>query len=228
MEQVDVLEAGIQALSLQRRANLSIASSLTIAGYLLPAWIGELQHELPGVTAGLVVTNSDEVVALVRTGRVRLGFIEGPVTTRGLTAATVGHDRIVVIVNPDHEWARLSAPIDRELLKSTPFVLREPGSGTRATFARSLGCEPTNAMEAGSTGSLLGSVLTGIGPGTISEIAARVSIKAGALVEVKTDLETSRPLRAIWSARQRLASPASELIQIARYETEGEACWSTP
>lgn len=76
MDQVDVFESGITALSLQRGANLSIASSLTIAEYLLPRWIGELQQSAPAATAGLVVANSEEVVDLVRKGRVRIGFIE--------------------------------------------------------------------------------------------------------------------------------------------------------
>lgn len=215
MNEVDVLESGITALSLQRSANLSIASSLTIAEYLLPRWIGELQRTAPGATAGLVVANSEEVIDLVRKGRVRIGFIEGPVSASGLTATTVGHDRIVVIVNPDHEWARRKSPIDRALLASTPLVLREPGSGTRATFDRALGSQPKIAMEAGSTSALLGSVLSGIGPGAVSEIAARAAIESGTLVEVATDLDTERPLRAIWSSRQRLTSPASDLVEIA-------------
>lgn len=132
-----------------------------------------------------------------------------------MTAATVGHDRIVVIVKPDHPWARLTSPIDRELLASTPLVLREPGSGTRATFDQALGTQPQIAMEAGSTRALLGSVLSGIGPGAVSEIAARAAIESGTLIEITTDLDTSRPLRAIWSSRQKLTSPASDLVEIS-------------
>ena len=219
MNQVDVLESGITALSLQRSAHLSIAASLTIAEYLLPRWIGELQRISPSTTAGLVVANSVEVIDLVRKGRVRIGFIEGPVVASGLTALTVGHDRIVVVVSPDHEWAKLTSPVDRAQLCSTPLVLREPGSGTRATFDQALGSRPRIAMEAGSTCALLGSVLSGIGPGAVSEIAARGAIESGALVEVETDLHTARPLRAIWSSRQRLSSPVSDLVEIATRES---------
>ena len=219
MNQVDVLEAGITALSLQRSAHLSIAASLTIAEYLLPRWIGELQRNTPSTTVGLVVANSEEVIDRVRIGRVRIGFIEGPVTASGLTAVTVGHDRIVVVVNPDHDWAKLTSPVDRAQLCSTPLVLREPGSGTRATFDQALGSQPRIAMEAGSTSALLGSVLSGIGPGAVSEIAARGAIESGALVEVETDLHTARPLRAIWPSRQRLSSPVSALVEIATRES---------
>lgn len=215
MDQVDVLESGIAALSLQRSANLSIAASLTIAEYLLPRWIGELQRARPGATAGLVVANSEEVVAMVRKGRVRLGFIEGPVSATDLTATTVGHDRIAVVVAPTHPWARRTDPVGREELAAAPLVLRELGSGTRATFDLALGVAPVVAMEAGSTNAVLGSAINGVGPGVVSEIATRAAIAAGTLVEVATELDTTRPLRAIWLTRERLRSPVSDLIEIA-------------
>lgn len=214
-DQIDVLESGIAALKLQRSANLSIAASLTIAEYLLPRWIGELQKALPGATAGLVVANSEGVVDMVIKGRVRIGFVEGPVTATGLTTATVGHDRIAVVVHPDHPWARRKDRIGRAELASTPLVVREAGSGTRATFDLALGAPATIALEAGSTNAVLGSAINGLGPGVVSEIATRTAISAGTLVDVPIDLDTTRPLRAIWPAGERLRSPVSDLIEIA-------------
>jgi DNA-binding transcriptional LysR family regulator len=41
----------------------------------------------------------------------------------------VGHDQLVVIVRPDHPWARRRSPIDLARLARTPLVVREEGIG---------------------------------------------------------------------------------------------------
>lgn len=215
LREVNTLEAGISALSSLRRGGLRIAASLTIAEYLMPRWLGELQRTRPDVHAGLHVVNSADVVAMVRDGRVRLGFIEGPATIPDLRMEHVGSDQITVVVRPDHVWAKRHTPIAPEELAAMPLVMREPGSGTRQTFERALGVPPTIAMEAGSTTAVIGGALNGVGPAVVSELATRDAIAGGTLVAVSVSLDLHRPLRAIWRAAERLRSPASDLISIA-------------
>jgi len=215
MTEVDSLEAGIGALSAQRRGDLRIAASLTIAEYFMPRWLAELQRSQPGVHAGLVVVNSTEVVAMVRDGRVRLGFIESALAIPDLRARQVGTDRVTVVVQPEHRWARTRQPIDREELAATPLVVRETGSGTRETFERALGAKASVALEAGSTNVIIGAALNGVGPAVVSEVAARSSIENGTLVDVPVTLDLRRSLRAIWRKEDPLRPPIGDLVAIA-------------
>lgn len=215
MTEVDSLEAGIGALSAQRRGDLRIAASLTIAEYFMPRWLAELQRSQPGVHAGLVVVNSTEVVAMVRDGRVKLGFIESALAIPDLRTRQVGTDRVTVVVQPEHRWARTRQPIDREELAATPLVVRETGSGTRETFERALGAKASVALEAGSTNVIIGAALNGVGPAVVSEVAARSSIENGTLVDVPVTLDLRRSLRAIWRKEDPLRPPIGDLVAIA-------------
>lgn len=215
MNEVDSLEAGIDALSAQRRGDLRIAASLTIAEYFMPRWLAELQRAQPGVHAGLVVVNSAEVVAMVRDERVKLGFIESALAVPDLRTRQVGTDRVSVVVRPDHPWARTRQPIDREELAATPLVIREMGSGTRETFEHALGVEATVVLEAGSTNVIIGAALNGVGPAVVSEVAVRQAIENGTLVDVPVTLDLRRSLRAIWLKAEPLRPPIGDLVTIA-------------
>lgn len=213
--EVSHLEAGIAALGAQRRGDLKIAASLTIAEYLMPRWLAELQRAHLDVHAGLIVVNSADVVGQVRAGEVSIGFVESPTITTDLRTRLVGTDRIAIVVSPSHPWASTRHPIGRSELSSTPLVVREIGSGTRETFDLALGGTPRIAMEAGSPTAVIGAALNGVGPAVVSEIAVRSAILAGTLVDVPVALDLKRPLRAIWRSSERLRSPATDLIDIA-------------
>lgn len=215
MAQVAHLEAGIVALGAERRGDLRIAASLTIAEYLIPRWLAELRHVLPEVHAGLNVVNSTEVLSQVRAGSVNIGFIESPAVIPDLRSRLVGNDRIAVVVPPDHAWATSRRPIGPAELVATPLVVRETGSGTRETFDRALGSTPTIALEANSTSAVIGAARAGVGPAVVSEIAAGSAINDGTLIDVAVALDLRRPLRAVWRSSTRLRSPATDLITIA-------------
>ncbi|MGH3416219.1 MAG: LysR family transcriptional regulator [Actinocrinis sp.] len=163
------LDAGLAALREDRRARLRVSASLTVAEQLLPGWLVALRAEgahrgEPPVEVSFTAGNSDAVIYQVRQGDADLGFIEGPTAPRDLRSRIIGHDELVVIVRPDHPWARRSyaraahadararpedararepRPVTPEELAATPLVSREEGSGTRealrAALAKALG-----------------------------------------------------------------------------------------
>ena len=67
----------------------------------------------------------------VRQGSADLGFVEGPGRPKGLRSRVIGHDTLVVVVRPDHPWARRHQPLSPAELAATALVSREEGSGTR-------------------------------------------------------------------------------------------------
>lgn len=213
--EVDTMQAGLVALSGLRKADLTIAASLTIAEYVLPRWLAELRGRLPQVQPHLDVVNSQHVVERVREGTAAIGFIETPERPHGVESRAVGHDRLVVIATPDHPWARRRTPLTRHQLIAAAWVLREVGSGTRWTFESALRAQPRIALEAGSTTALLGAAIAGVGPAVVSGRAATAAIETGRLVAIPTELDLGRPFVAVWSPARRMTDAARELLLIA-------------
>ncbi|MFC7099735.1 LysR substrate-binding domain-containing protein [Nonomuraea rubra] len=212
------LMRAVQAVRLSEAAHLRVASSMTVAEYLVPRWLGELQHREPEVQVGLDVVNSADVAARVLAGEVELGFVEGPSVPDGLDVRVVGTDRLVVVVAPAHPWARRRTVLRGPELAATPLVVRETGSGTRETldvaFAAMHRASPR--LELGSNSAVKGAAQAGVAPAVLSGYAVESDVATGRLVEVPlTGVNLVRSLRAVWRRGRPLTGPAATLLSIA-------------
>ncbi|MGI5272705.1 LysR family transcriptional regulator [Nonomuraea sp. CA-218870] len=199
---------------------LRVAASMTVAEYLLPRWLGELQARQPDVQAGLDVTNSAGVADRVLAGEVELGFVEGPAVPDGLAGRVVGADRLVVVVAPGHPWARRRTLLRGPELAATPLVVREPGSGTRETldvvFSALHRASPR--LELGSNAAVKGAAQAGVAPAVLSAYAVEAELTTGRLVEVPLyGLDLARTLRAVWRRGRPPTGSAATLLAIAAH-----------
>ena len=223
------LAAGIATLRTDRQAHLRVAASLTIAEHLLPGWLLAL-HELQARTkqtptdVELVAVNTDSVLARVRSGQSDVGFIEGPYEPAGLHARIVARDELLVVVAPDHPWARRRTPVPVALLSRTPMIRREPGSGSRQAFDDALAAAlPADTplappvLEVSSPAAARTAAIAGVGPAAISARAVADDLALGRLRAVAiSGLNLQRTLRAIWIGDPRPpAGPARDLLAIA-------------
>lgn len=225
LDAAEQLDAGITALRQDRRGHLGVAASLTIAEYLLPGWLVAVRaqqqgHGQPVTEFTLVATNSERVAAMVASGAVDIGFVEGPDAPVGLQHQQVGVDELVVVVGPSHPWAqRPSRRISVHTLAATPLVVREAGSGTRTVLERALAELPVvaPALELSSTAAVRAAVAAGAGPAALSSHAVRDDVASGRLVTIAvTGLDLSRRLHAVWTGGSTPpAGPARELVHWA-------------
>ncbi|ALG83420.1 LysR family transcriptional regulator [Gordonia phthalatica] len=200
-------------------AEISVDASMTVAEHLMPLWLGTFRAEHAGTTVHLRMRNSTEVFETVSAGTCDVGFVESPSVPRGLHSAVVARDRLVVIVSPDHKWARRRAPIDVTELAATPLLEREPGSGTRTTLEYALGDHQRAVplLELGSSAAIRTAVAAGVGPAVLSTLAVAEGTRSGELRVVEVDgLDLSRELRAVWRPPSTLQGPAADLVRIAR------------
>ncbi len=222
------LDAGLASLRGDRATKLRVSASLTIAEQLLPGWLVALNADPArrGGAARLVLraTNSETVVADLRDGTADLGFVEGPSAPRGLRSRSVGRDRLVVVVRPDHPWARRREPLRPQQLAATALVTRESGSGTRDAFESALRAllgpqvqvsEPVLALS--TSAAVRAAVIAGAGPAVLSELAVADDLSAGRLCEVPVaGLDLRRTLRAVWlGSAVPPAGAARDLIALA-------------
>lgn len=221
LESVDRVVTGARSLAAERAARLRVVASLTIAEQLAPAWIARFRREQPGHQVRLEVANSEQVLERVLSGEVPLGFVESPSVPQEVSVAAVGLDRLVVVVAPDHPWARRTSPLTPTELAAAELVLREEGSGTRRTLARALARADAplgeGHLELASTAAVRAAALQGDLPAVLSELGVADQLASGALVEVPVDgLDLSRTLRAVWLPSRRPSGDAARLLRIAR------------
>lgn len=238
LQAAERLTAGAATLRGEGGGEARVVASLTVADYLVPAWLHALRRADPRASLRLEVANSAEVVRVVEAGEADLGFVEGGSVPASLAWRIVGEDELVVAVTPAHPWARRRPPTVRaDELARTPLVVREHGSGTREVLERALrgasrrgggrgapsrphphpGAPPfAVAFEVGSTRAIKAAVRAGDGPAVVSALAVAEEVSRGELVAVGVeDLTLTRRLRAIWPHERPPSGTAGALLSIA-------------
>ncbi|PZF59369.1 LysR family transcriptional regulator [Curtobacterium sp. MCBD17_034] len=210
------LEVGIDALRADT-GSLTVAASQTVAELFLPSWLLELRVALPTVMVRLLAGNSADAVEHVRSGRADLGFVEGPSMATDLRHAPLMDDELAVVVSPDHAWAERGVVAAADLA-STPLLVREEGSGTRATLEAWLHAAGLSLHEPaavlGTTGVVRANAVAGVAPAVMSLRTVAAELGSGRLVRIPVaDPPLVRPLSAIWSAS--LSAPARTLLALA-------------
>lgn len=218
---IDRVVIGARSLAEQRAAHLAVAASLTVAEYLAPQWLARFRRTHPDLHVSLEVGNSLEVVERVVRGEVALGFVESPTVARSVASTAVAHDALVVVVGPDHAWARRRTPLSPADLVAGDLVLREEGSGTRETLVRALGRVGlelgSSRLELASTAAVKAAAGASEAAAVLSELAVGAELRTGQLVAVPVaGLDLSRALRAVWLPDRRPVGAAAELVRLAR------------
>ncbi|WP_018388486.1 LysR substrate-binding domain-containing protein [Ancylobacter sp. FA202] len=193
--------------------SLALAGSQTVANYWLPPLIERYRRRYPGVLVSLVIGNTDFVAALVQDGAADLGFIEGEVEAPVLLAAPVAEDEMVLVAPVTHPW-HWRAPTSPAELADGPWVLREPGSGTRAIFESYLqeaGLAPGAlrvVLDYPSNEAVRAAVEAGSGVTVISRRVVEGAIRAGTMALIDYPLP-SRPFLSL-RHRERYATKAAQ------------------
>jgi DNA-binding transcriptional LysR family regulator len=195
----------------------SLACSKTVAERLLPGWMLALRGVRPAAQVVSRVENSEEVMRSVSTGVCEIGFIETPDIVEGLASQVLDIDTLKVVTGPGHRWALSGLPLSAQDIAATSLVLRERGSGTRASLQRALAPYPLAepALELGSNSAVIAAVAAGIAPTVISELAIEEELRSGRLVALDTMVDLTRVLRAVWQPERPPRGAAAELIAIA-------------
>ena len=136
----------------------------------------------------LKVANTSQIIEGMRRFEIDVGLIEGECYHPDIQALPWCDDEMVVFCAPGHELTR-HGQINLADLSRQPWILREPGSGTRALFDRAVTGRLTHLnvqLELEHTEAIKRAVEAGLGIGCISRVALRDAFKRGSLVELST------------------------------------------
>ena len=183
-----VAERELRELRGLKRGVLRVAASTTIATYMLPPVLGRFRVRHRGVEIRMSSANTRTVVKMLLESRVDVALVEGPVSHTRLDVKPWIQDELVVIAPPDHPLVRRRAHVQE--LPDYPFLVREPGSGTRVVSQRALakhGIRLANTMRVGSTEAIKQSVAAGLGIASVSRAAAADQIALGKIAVVQVE-----------------------------------------
>lgn len=202
LARADAAETVLADLAGLKKGRLSLAASQTVASYWLPARLHAYRARFPGVAVSLAIANTDAVAAAIHDGEADVGVVEGVIDDPALRAVPVAWDEMALVAPPSHPWASPSrgadwspSPTD---LASARWVLREPGSGTRAlleTAIREAGLAFDAldvALELPSNEAVRAAVEAGAGASVMSRLVAAGGLASGSLREIPADLPRRR------------------------------------
>lgn len=111
----------------QGRLRISV---ITTAKYFIPRILGSFCQHYPGIDISLKVTNHQLIQRRMMENEDDLYIVSHPPEEMDLSAQAFLHNPLVVIAPRNHPLAmERNIPIQR--LNDEPFIMREPGSGTR-------------------------------------------------------------------------------------------------
>jgi aminoethylphosphonate catabolism LysR family transcriptional regulator len=224
-------EEAEQALELARGfkvGRLRLVASLTSAAYYLPPLVAAFKQRYPGVQVQLIVDNSQRVAERILALADDLGVLTGEPQSPNLVLEPFCEDPLVLIVHAGHPWARRRSISLRELA-GQPFILREPGSATRALIESRMAAEglaPRVTMELGSNEAIKRTVELGNGMTLISAAIVTREVEAGRLAMLRIrEPGLVRRFYLVYHRERRDSPLIRAVLEVAR-ETAGSPAWS--
>jgi DNA-binding transcriptional LysR family regulator len=158
---------------------------VSTAKYFAPRAIAAFARLHPRIETSLFVGNRLDILSALRENRVDIVLMGRPPLDLDTVHARLGDHPLVVIAHPDHPLARRRA-LPRDALQGQYFLLRETGSGTRASFEAFLAEAPDLAQsihlsEMGSNETIKQAVMAGLGIAFLSAHTIEAEAEAGRL-----------------------------------------------
>ena len=206
----------LQELLGVERGTLVIGASTIPGECILPGEIARFRERHGSVLVRVLAGDTTEVVQMVADGSVELGFVGSAIGGEALHFEPVWDDELVLAVPAGHRLAGRDSVALRDL-GGEPFVLREPGSGTRRTMERAFADAAADAAtaltvvaELGSTAAVKRAVVNGLGLAFVSRRALELEVEAGLVHGLSVpDLELGRHVFLVRDPR-RSTSPLCE------------------
>lgn len=198
-------QAALDRMRGETTGTLRIGASMTVTQYILPRMLGAFREQHPRIELSVTSANTEHIVGALAKGKIDLGLIEGPVSSRDVFRQRFFEDRMVLIVGRHYPWPSKPA-IPVLALTEAPLIMRERGSGSRRVVELALrraGLRLSDlriAMSLDSIVAIIASVEAGLGAGFVSDWAIRKELRLGTVrvvqvqgLEMRRDMHLIRP-----------------------------------
>jgi len=165
------LEAQIADRKGIRRGKLRLGV-VTTAKYIAPELLAAFGQQFPGIEFSMTVSNRDEIIRRIQDSEDDL-YVMGQVPTDEVEveATPFAWNPLTVMVPRGHPLTRAPRPVPLSAIAEAPFLIREPGSGTRNAYLRVFaerGLKLHIAMELSSNEAIKHAIASGLGISILS------------------------------------------------------------
>lgn len=192
----ELLRYANQAIDLMREAGEALAAmrglkrgvlqlgAVSTAKYFAPSLLATFTSAYPEVTIKFTVGNREEIIKQLAANEIDLVIMGRPPRELDTIAEPFAKHPLVIIAAPDHPLASRRR-IRLKQLSTENFLIREEGSGTRASLEyvfRDRGATYRASMEVSSNETLKQAVMAGMGVSFISMHTLGLELKARKLI----------------------------------------------
>lgn len=206
---------------------VSLGASNIPGEYILPPMLKSFLQLYPQVSFNLEISDSEQIHNWLDNKRIDFGVVGQRQTGTKYEYTPLVADELLIVVPATHPWA--GQTVEPEQLYEYPFVNREPGSGTRATYERALraiGIDPEGlqtVLSGGSTSAVLTAVLAGMGYAFCSKWALRNSLAMNQLATARLKgLTLERDFYIVYDPNRFRTLAAEELLRFLRRQVAHE------
>jgi LysR family transcriptional regulator, low CO2-responsive transcriptional regulator len=159
---------------------------LTTVKYTVPKLLGGFCAAHPGIEVAMVVGNRENLLQRLANNQDDLYIMGQPPENMDLVSEPFADNPLVLVAPPNHPLAGKKR-IAPKRLDGEPFIMREPGSGTRLTtekFFADNGIALKNRLEVGSNEAIKQTVAGGLGLAVLSATTVVSELALGELVQL--------------------------------------------
>lgn len=172
------MEAAMSACTDSFNKGISVGTTSAVGGFAVPCSIFIFKNEHPATSISLKLGNRRQILSQLNKNLFDIAIVEGD-KPAGIANATEIHQEEMVVVAPNKpEWTA-NARLSLSAFRTSPFIIREPGSATRSTIEKTLRQAAMNltdlniVMELDSVDSIKAAVEAGHGISILPRIAVR-------------------------------------------------------
>jgi LysR family transcriptional regulator, low CO2-responsive transcriptional regulator len=188
LERLDLLGMELAEMQGLERGRLQVAM-ISTARYFVTRLIGDFCRAHPEIEFALEVVNREQLLERMRSNLDDLYIMGRTPEALDVVAAPFAENPLVVLAPAGHSLCS-ERRIKPARLESEPFILREPGSGTRQATERYFAehkIRPATRMTLGSDETIKQAVAAGLGLAVLSRHVLTLDPAAGPLRELDVE-----------------------------------------
>ena len=192
--------------------------------YFAPRMLGAFMQRYPGVEALLAIHNRKTLIDRLANNEDDLYLFASPLDREDVVTQQLLPNPLVVFARDDHPLAN-ARRISFERIAQEPFLMREPGSGTRllaANLFEQRGLMPKIRMELNTDEAIKEAILAGLGVAIMSRFTLGLAPEMTRLVCLDVD---GFPLENHWyfayPVGKQLSATARAFMDFSRLEAKG-------
>jgi LysR family transcriptional regulator, transcriptional activator of the cysJI operon len=177
---------------------LTVGASSTIGNHALPCTLYNFKEKFPQYHIEMKITHSDLIIDHLVNKRVDIGLIEGPLSDEvraslvkeKIKTKLIASGELILVVPNNEFWKNVNhVSLGEDFLK-LPFILREKGSGIRATLEMTLAASGLTiadlqvALVLESTNAIISAVASGRGVAFLPKMTVRKELNYKILKEI--------------------------------------------